>query len=243
MAYVGGKSKGAEHIIDILNQRKYNGMHYMEPFVGYGHILRRVKNKMSYTASDSNELLISLLQGIQSGVKYHKMHVTKECYDKLKKKSNDKSFRRALAGFAYSYNGKLWGGYTFSSATRENYPLERKKYYDVLGSNETFKGTKISCVDYSITLKPKNKLIYCDPPYQNTTGYGNPFDHVKFWNTMRKWSKSNIVYVSEYNAPPDFKCVAKLKKHNSLNGKGAGKVVYEKLFTMRAPPKAKVAPK
>jgi site-specific DNA-adenine methylase len=60
MAYVGGKSKGAEHIIDILNQRKYNGMHYMEPFVGYGHILRRVKNKKSYTASDSNELLISL---------------------------------------------------------------------------------------------------------------------------------------------------------------------------------------
>ena len=35
MAYVGGKSKGASHILEILNDPIYNNMDYIEPFVGY----------------------------------------------------------------------------------------------------------------------------------------------------------------------------------------------------------------
>ncbi|MBP02217.1 MAG: hypothetical protein CMM25_05370 [Rhodospirillaceae bacterium] len=49
MAYVGGKTKGAKHIIDILNDPKYDNLPYVEPFVGYGHILRRVVNKKNTT--------------------------------------------------------------------------------------------------------------------------------------------------------------------------------------------------
>tara|TARA_Y100000389_G_scaffold75597_1_gene72260 strand:+ start:1215 stop:1916 length:702 start_codon:yes stop_codon:yes gene_type:complete len=232
MAYVGGKSKNADHIIEILNNKKYDNMNYLEPFVGYCHILRRVTNKKSYNASDANPLLITLLNGIQDGTKYNNIHITKDQYERLKTNNNDNSFKRALAAFAYSYNGKLWGGYTLSSSTRDNYPQERKRYYDLLSTNDTFNKTKLSCRDFS-TLNPKNKLIYCDPPYKGTTGYGESFDTELFWNTMRKWSKNNVVYISEYSAPKDFKCVAKSKKYNSLNGKGAGKVVFEKVYTMR----------
>jgi len=31
MAYVGGKSKGATHIIDTLNKKKFDSMKYLEP--------------------------------------------------------------------------------------------------------------------------------------------------------------------------------------------------------------------
>jgi len=233
MAYVGGKSKGAEHIIDILNNKKYDNMKYIEPFIGYAHILRRVKNKKSYTASDANPLVISLLKGIQSNKKYHSMHITKKNYDALKDDKKNYSFRRALAAFAYSFNGKEWGGYTISSGSRDNYPLERKRYYDSLKKNDTFMKCSFSLNSYN-NLKPKNALIYCDPPYKSTTGYGDMlFDHTKFWEIMRKWSKNNVVYISEYTAPSDFKCVSKRAKHQSLNGKGAGKVVYEKVWKMR----------
>ena len=55
---------------------------------------------------------------------------------------------------------------------------------------------------------PRNMLIYCDPPYENNS-YSTKtkffeFDSKKFWETMRKWSKSNIVVISENNAPKDF---------------------------------------
>ena len=78
--------------------------------------------------------------------------------------------------------------------------------------------------DYS-DYTPQGKLIYCDPPYQNTTGYRgdngkrNEFDHEKFWNTIREWSKTNWVFVSEYNAPSDFVCVNKYEMKSNLRSK------------------------
>lgn len=52
-------------------------------------------------------------------------------------------------------------------------------------------------------------LVYCDPPYANTTQYGafDGFDHKVFWDKMREWARCNTVVVSEYEAPDDFVCV------------------------------------
>ena len=54
-----------------------------------------------------------------------------------------------------------------------------------------------------------NSLIYCDPPYQGTTGYKTgAFNHEEFFEWCRQMkSKGNIVFVSEYNAPDDFELV------------------------------------
>ena len=40
----------------------------------------------------------------------------------------------------------------------------------------------------------KNSIVYIDPPYKNTTGYGNGFDYEKF--VINNWEYTNI-YVSE----------------------------------------------
>ena len=234
MAYVGGKSKNANHIINLLNNKKYDGMNYIEPFVGYAHILRRVINKKSYTASDANGLVYSLLKGIQDKTTKYPS-ITKRQYYILKEQQNE-SFKRAIAAFCYSYNGKEFGGYTVRSAdgSRSDYPSERKRYYDSLRDNPTFMRTKLLHRDYKKIKQPKGKLIYCDPPYQGTTGYGeSSFNHDAFWDVMRRWSKSNIVFISEYNAPRDFKVVAKDFKRSSLSGVGARSVRVEKVFSMR----------
>tara|TARA_B100000073_G_scaffold341657_1_gene343359 strand:- start:246 stop:983 length:738 start_codon:yes stop_codon:yes gene_type:complete len=237
MAYVGGKSKGASHILEILNDPIYNNMDYIEPFVGYAHILRRVLNKKSYRAYDANPLLIALLRGVQNKtLKYPK--ITRKQWVMLKNKTKEISFRRAIAAFTYSFNGVEWSTYTVKSScgARTNYPAERKRYYDKLRINDVFMNTKIRLLDYT-KLKPKNKLIYCDPPYADTTGYSPYFNHDQFWKTIRKWSKNNIVFVSEYKAPKDFKCIAKKIKKQSLGGKGAIKSKWEKVFQWKFSPK------
>ena len=58
MSYVGGKANSAKHILAVLNHPMFDGMDYVEPFVGYAHVLRRVENKRTYAASDENSLLI-----------------------------------------------------------------------------------------------------------------------------------------------------------------------------------------
>jgi len=229
MAYLGGKSKGYQHIIKILNDPVFDNKEYLEPFVGYAHILRRIENKKSYKASDYNTYVVCLLKYIQNETVYP--HITKQEYYELKTdNSKINKLKKAIAAFTYSYNGKFFGGYTNILHGR-NYPNERKNYYKQLHLNDTFQETKITRKDYK-KITPKNKLIYCDPPYENTTVYdGNStFDNFEFWNIMRKWSKDNFVFISEYNAPKDFKIISTIQKKTSMNGKGANESRTENLY-------------
>ena len=237
MSYVGGKANSAKHILAVLNHRVFNGMDYVEPFVGYAHVLRRVENKRSYAASDANPLLMVLLRAIQSGRSLPAIQSAQE-YDRLKHQ-HGVTLRRAIAAFTYSFNGKEWGGYTPSykgcgSTAPRNPPDERRRYYDKLRDNDAFRQTRLSEKSYT-QLHPKHKLVYCDPPYEHTTGYGErAFDHDRFWDTMRKWSKDNIVFISEYRAPSDFVCVTSLKKSMSLRGADLKEDRIERLFTHKA---------
>ena len=107
-AYVGGKAR-CTFILDVLNHPAFDNLPYLEPFVGYGHVLRRVVNKSSYTASDSNELLMCLLRAIKDGTALPQ-HISRERYAELRA-SNEISVERALAAFCYSFNGKCFAGY------------------------------------------------------------------------------------------------------------------------------------
>ena len=228
MAYIGGKARGSDHITSLLNHRLFNGMDYLEPFVGYAHILRRVERKNSYRASDCNELLVTLLKGVQNGERFP--NISKREYDSLRYETNDHSFRRAVAAFAYSYKGGEWRGY-FNKRRDRSYADEHKRYHELLFRNSVFQNTRLSCTDYR-RLIPREKLIYCDPPYKGTTGYndGAVFNHDEFWDYMRRWSQNNIVFVSEYHAPRDFKCIAKREKNNNLASNGAPEIRVECVF-------------
>ena len=262
MAYLGGKARGADHILRVLNHEAFDEMHYLEPFVGYAHVLRRVERKASYRASDCNPLLVTLLRAIQDGKRMP--HVTEEQYHRLRHKHGDTSLRRAVAAFTYTFGGKEWGGYIREQprkVVRQGKPTtyvfdaeERKRYYARLRQNEQFRKCKIDIKDYR-TLRPSNKLIYCDPPYAGTTGYNKnlrcDFDPAEFWETVRAWSTNNVVFVSEYRAPKDFACIASATKHSNIS---APDLRVEKLFVhksllpllpakLRAKGRAKVAKK
>ena len=65
-------------------------------------------------------------------------------------------------------------------------------------------------------------IIYCDPPYKNTTGYGEdcaePFCHDEFYG----WCEAQKlpVYISEYQMPEDrFVCVAEWDKVTTMAAK------------------------
>ena len=72
---------------------------------------------------------------------------------------------------------------------------------------------------------PRNMTIYCDPPYkynnldQSGNGYFKEFDHDFFWDTIRIWSESNLVVISESSAPKDFKKIWSKKCKLSTGGK------------------------
>jgi DNA adenine methylase len=243
MAYLGGKATGSQHIIKILNNKIFNGMPYIEPFVGYAHILRRITGKSSYVASDSNQLLMVLLKHIQKSKEH--LSVSADEYKQLRLHPDIDPLKAAYAAFTYSYNGKYFAGYTgnsrFLANKARNYPAERKRYYNKLHDNETFSSCTLKTRSYNMYTpeNTRNSLIYCDPPYAGTAEYKNSFNFdggfaaEDFWNWVRSMSTSpanNFVFVSEYSAPEDFVCVAQQTKHQSIAGRGATRKREEIVF-------------
>ena len=89
---------------------------------------------------------------------------------------------------------------------------------------------------YSEFTYPPNSIIYCDPPYANTTNYkgNNKFSHELFWEWVRDMTKvGHQVFISEYTAPEDFTCVYEKEVTSGLGaiaGSEVTKKATEKLF-------------
>ena len=100
----------------------------------------------------------------------------------------------------------------------------------------------MNCFHFSVSLGyktteiPKNSIVYCDPPYKDTTKYLTDFDHEFFYSYVRKLkNEGHQVFVSEYEMPTDFICIweKEVKSSLSANGKiGGSKSSIEKLFTL-----------
>ena len=86
--------------------------------------------------------------------------------------------------------------------------LERLERLQSLGNLQSLQG------DYKTISIPTDKsyVIYCDPPYKNTSSYLDNFNHEEFY----KWAlKQDNCYISEYNMPDSFVRIA-LKSELSL---------------------------
>ena len=105
--------------------------------------------------------------------------------------------------------------------------LERLEKLQSLQSLERLECIKTSKKDYrEVEIEP-NSVVYCDPPYKGTGGYGMEFDHEAFYDWCRK--QESLTIISEYAMPEDFIEIASKAKSCSYSSKGVKKTV-EKLF-------------
>lgn len=180
-------------------------------------------------AYDYNEYLIEMYKEVQKGRSLPDK-ISEEKYHYIKTNKDEDKCLTSFVGFGCSFAGKWFGGYA-RNKQKHNYCKSSKN--SLLKKMETMKNVSFDWKDYSL-LNPIGMIIYCDPPYKNTTKYtGVPsFDYNKFWDVMRTWSICNNVYISEYQAPTDFISVLEIPTKTSIRDK-TGNVCerIEKLFT------------
>jgi len=223
MRYLGGKSKIRKEIARFLESVR-EGRDYLEPFVGGGWVLQEMTGRR--TASDGNAALIAMYRALQHGWEPPDF-VSDSEYIKARSLSDDLPMK-AFIGFGCSFAGKWFGGYARSD-NKTCYAATSKR--SLMKQLPLIQDVSFTACDYR-DHKPVNMLVYCDPPYANTTSYGafDDFDHSVFWETMRQWSANNIVVISEYVAPDDFICVAEFKSRMGLTAGDSRPVRIEKLF-------------
>lgn len=226
MRYLGGKARIGKKIAVILDDYiNRNNADYYEPCVGGGWVTSYLQTKGPKYLSDINEDLILLWQALQKGY-IPPEYISEEEYKAAK--SLEPSAYRGFVGFACSWGGKWFGGYARGEgrnwASEGSRSLQKKI---VKINNAIFQHKSI------YDIRPKNAVIYIDPPYFGTTEYKDKFDHNVFWPYIREISQDNKVFVSEYIAPDDFKCVAAFNTKTDLNVRGDQKEPrIERLFTI-----------
>lgn len=85
--------------------------------------------------------------------------------------------------------------------------------------------SSISYADYKYR---EGDVVYCDPPYKNTNGYGIEFNSDAFWEWAR--TREYPVYVSEYQAPSDFVSIWRKEKRVLLSRESLTAPRTEHLF-------------
>lgn len=238
MSYQGGKKhlgKKIYDVIDLLEDYLNSGEYltYIEPFVGFCGVMMHANTSREGNECigyDKNEDVIEMWKALQNGWN-PPLSCSKKKYEELKY-SDKHTAERGFIGVACSYSGIFFGG-GFRNTLRysdKNVNLLNMTSRSIKKTVKKVSSVKFQSIDYQ-QLKPKKSLIYCDPPYINNTyntKYFNEFNHKIFWETMRKWAKNNIVIISEYTAPKDFKCIWSSNK--SINHSNMQKEEVEKLF-------------
>lgn len=233
MKYMGSKARIAKDISPIINKIiKDNGIRlYIEPFVGGANMIQHIECEKKH-GYDINKYLIAFWTRIQYGWNpLEEVEMTKQYYDFVR--CDPDHFEPeyvALCGFCATYNAKWFGGYAGTVKTKIN---TYRNYYDeavrnVLKQRTHIQNVVFACSDFR-NLHAEGALIYCDPPYQGTTGYKDDFDHEAYWEWVRHMSQKNIVICSEYSAPPDFECIWQKQLTTTLDKNSRSKAV-EKLF-------------
>ena len=226
MQYFGGKAKIAKYIVPYLEGVRKDNQIFVEPFVGGANIVSQMSGKRK--AYDFNEYLIEMYKGVQNGYELPDS-LTEEEYKYIREHKDEDRVLTGFVGFGCSFAGKWFGGYA-RNKQKHNYCKASKN--SLMKKMSTMADVEFDWRDYK-SLFLKGCLIYCDPPYANTTKYtGVPdFDSEEFWNIMRAWSKDNDVYISEYEAPDDFVSVLEIPTKTNIRDKSDNVCCrVEKLF-------------
>ena len=205
MKYMGSKNRIAKHILPImLKEMEDKGYTtWVEPFVGGGNMIDKVPDKYKRIGYDLNEHTIAAMLGIRDFVNDFPNHVTEDEYKEII--GNPSHPVESWIRFGCSFGGKFENGMArdLQGTPPRNFAAESKR--NAIKQSPKIQSVEFICASYK-DVNVENCLIYCDPPYQGTTGYKTgTFNHEEFFDWCRDMkSKGNSVFVSEYNAPDYF---------------------------------------
>ena len=214
MQYLGGKSRIAKQIISMMSAEREESMPWVEPFMGSGKVISKVHGRR--IGADVNHEMIALFKAIQDGWE-PPTEVSEEFYYQVRDNQDD--YPDHLKGFisiGCSFGGKRWGGFA-RNKRGDNYAHQSSQA--LIGLRLLLESVELYACDYQDLNIPPSSLIYCDPPYQDTVGYGFNFNHEEFYLWCRsKVEEGHYIFVSEYDMPDDFEEIWSFDTLVSLNG-------------------------
>lgn len=229
MHYLGGKARLAGRIAEVL-ARARGGRLMVEPFSGALNVTAACAGFGERLASDVNPYLFSLWSALRAG--WVPPEVSEDDYRRVASGTRPVEALTTFVGYACAFGGKWFGGFARAHKEDRSYSYSDTGRRACLKKMAACASATLACCSYDRLRIGSDHLVYCDPPYANTTGYSavGAFDSPRFWDVMRTWTREGArVLVSEYAAPADWESVWEAPAHRGQFG--AGKT--ERLFAPR----------
>lgn len=200
MQYLGGKSFVGKRIAQICSEKLVPGALFVDMFCGSLNVVRHVQHPHRLAVDACGPLIVMWKAALEGWVP--PVTVSKEEYDRIAKTQDPHDPMTAFVLFGCSFGGKWCGGYAKDNPARHQRFAEAasrgvvKKARDCEGlllEHNSFTNKHPGCW-------PEGTVLYCDPPYENTTGYKavGPFNAPAFWHWARRHAASGVsVFVSE----------------------------------------------
>jgi DNA adenine methylase len=250
--YMGSKARHADEIIRVAAAGRRPEQAWVEPFVGGGNVICRVPGEAGpRLGADKNPYMIALLDAVGNRGWLPPETMAEEEWREIKK-SPDR-FPSELVAFAAT--GPTFGSIWFGPwAKNDDYCSDRygQSREAVIRDIPGLRGCKFVVSEYDKLKIPPESVIYCDPPYANTSDYKqasrhkgridnkiavgdslsqNSWDRLKFW----RWADVQIdnghrIFVSEYAGPPasTYKVIDPALRDEAQAIVTAGKILYER---------------
>lgn len=224
-SYQGGKSKiGGElaKIIIIMECKYFKNLNQTQPIqfydltcgllgvtLPYLQITNDLNINRKIIANDINKDLITMWKKLKNKTWFpNKRALSAKKFDFFSSPDSLPE-ERAFYSIVGSFNNEYLGYYRNPSQSKQNYLNIAKTKLKLIVP--LLKKIQFYSKDMYQFEKLKNCSIYIDPPYENHNYKSNPFfkqfDYKKFWQFIRVLSKNNLVLVSSYTAPKDFKSI------------------------------------
>ena len=215
---MGSKNKLSKELVpNIQSYIKEDTKGFIDTFCGGANVIDKITCHKKI-GIDIHKELIELLKYAQSNEL--PATISEEEYNNVRNnKENYPSWYVGLVGFCGSFGAKYFGGFARRN-NGDDVPAQAVRSLTKQSKQDLFKDIKFINSDFQSI--PKHKLnkyvIYCDPPYKNTTKYKcGEFPYEEFYDWCEEVSKNNTVLISEYTMPEDrFKCIWSKEVKNNI---------------------------
>lgn len=204
MRYLGGKSRIAKQLAEVIDRYRQPGQLVWDAFCGGLSMSVALSKKGPVWSTDACVPLISLYRAVQRGWD-PPTKVSKETWQAAKALP-DADPMKAFCGFGCSFGARWFQGYAADpngTRNRDGVPSNFAKGVAAKLPGEV-RGLNLSVVDFiAVEPQPTSAVLYLDPPYENCKPYeGGPrFDRVTFVERVQGWARHTHVFVSEYSFP------------------------------------------
>jgi DNA adenine methylase len=195
MRYLGGKARLAGRIANEIHKVLSPDQPFYDVFCGAGHIVAKVQG----TNRHANDIgpIVHLLEAVANGWE----PPTEVTYEEHRTARNlpitDPLY--SFIGYGCSFAGILWGSYARKCRNSPK-PVSSEAASALKKAAPGLRDVKFTNLSYLDLHIPDDAVVYCDPPYAGTTGYGFEFNQDEFYDWVAK--QRCTVLVSEYDYNP-----------------------------------------